>query len=154
MVNSDQMVLPFPTSREKEPSNRASAVLDEISNVQETCENLLKFRVDIEKSLCYDGHSHSFDDIVDKVLEGRLRFYPLKSSFFLMEVEVTPGYSAFHGFLVGGDLEEIMDAIPMMKQEGRDLGCKYASMTGRKGWEPQFKRIGWAQPHITMSIEL
>ena len=111
--------------------------------IKKLADDLLKFRLDIEAALEYGNNSHSFDHIVDEVMQGRLHLYPLKNSFIIMEVHKYPNFSVYHGFLAGGDLQEILDAHPMIIQNAKQLGCKGLSIAGRRGWEKAMKPHGW-----------
>lgn len=122
--------------------------------LKQLCDDLLKHRLDIEKALCYGRNSHNFEHVVDEVMKGRLHFYPLENSFIIMEVHVYPNYSVYHGFLAGGDLEEILNAHPMIMANAKQLGCVALSISGRRGWEKAMKAYGWKHDLSYMYKEL
>ncbi len=45
-----------------------------------------------------------------------------------------PQHRALIIILAAGELEEIMDLEPLVAQWGRDQGCKYVEIYGRRGW--------------------
>jgi len=114
-------------------------------------QSLLACKVDIEKALEYANKSHSFDDIVDMVVTGAVHYYALENSFVIMEVHNFPNHSNYHTFLAGGDMTEILDVNDWMLDNARALGCKYVTVTGRKGWERQLKKYGWDYRYTVMA---
>ena len=118
------------------------------------CDDLLKYRLDICAALEYGKNSHNFEHVIDEVMKGRLHFYPLENSFIIMEVHTYPNFKLYHGFLAGGDLQEILDAHPMIISNAKQLGCKGLSIAGRRGWEKAMKAHGWKHDLSYMSLEI
>lgn len=117
-------------------------------------DQLEKFQVDIEAALSYAEHSHSFDDIVSRVLMETVDFYPLENSFIIMEIHEYPNYRAYHGFLAGGNWEEIMAFQPKMLEIAKAFGCRYLSISGRHGWTKVMKDFGWKHQYSTCYKEV
>jgi len=115
--------------------------------------DLLKYRLDIENALMYARNSHSFDDIVDLVVTGRVHFYPLDHSFVLMEVQNYPQHKVYHVFLAGGQMPEIIKTHTKLLENARSLDCKYVSICGRKGWERALSAEGWTHQYSVLMKE-
>lgn len=121
-----------------------------------TCAKLLNFRLDIMAALEYGGNSHDFDHICAEVLAGRLDFYPLEKSFIIAEVQHYPNYKTYHGFLTGGNLDELLATHhAIMKSGAMRNGCKKITMCGRRGWEKILKHHGWVHDmsHFYLEVE-
>lgn len=127
---------------------------EKIDNLLKLVTDLKKYKLDIEKALEYGGNSHSFDDIVGQVLQGRLHFYPLENSFVIMEVHKYPNFNVYHGFLAGGKLEEIIAFQDTLVGNAKQLNCKGISISGRRGWEKALKPLGWRHQlsHLVLEI--
>ena len=114
-----------------------------LDRLEDLIKNLRRFQPEIEKALAFADNSHSFDDIAERVLLNSLDMYVLDNSILLCETSVYPNHKAYHVYLGGGDLEEMLDAQDMIEREARLRDCKYVSMTGRLGWKPHFETRGW-----------
>jgi hypothetical protein len=113
-------------------------------NLQKLIADLLHFQLDIQAALSYAHDSHTFDDIVDMVLTGRLHFYKAsEEAFIIMEVQRYPQHNVYHCFLAGGDLEDILETHPVLELNAKKLDCIYTSVAGRRGWERVLKKRGW-----------
>lgn len=111
---------------------------------------MLKFRVDIENTLVYCRHSHTFDHIVKKVLTGELHFYVYRQSALLMEVQRYPEHSVYHCFIGCGNIEDLHASEPIFNEHAKLLGCKYITQSGRIGWVKSLKSRGWEHSHSAM----
>lgn len=117
--------------------------------------DLKRFRLDIEKALCYSSDAYSFDNIVDGVLRGNYHFYPLKNSCVITELVNYPNYKVYHGFIAAGNLEEIREFVHTIgNANAKQLGCKYMTLAGRHGWTREFGRDGWKHTLSTMQREV
>lgn len=125
-----------------------------IDKVRSCLDNLEKFRLDIEAALSYSNYSHTFDDIVGMVLTEQVAFFPMEKSFLITEFHVMPQYKTYHVFLAGGDLDEIKATQPWLEETAKANGCKYLSLTGRRGWERSLKDQGWRLQYITLYKEV
>lgn len=122
--------------------------------VQHLMGKLLEFQVDIEKTLCYCNHSHTFDHIVKKVLSGELHFYIYGQSCMLMEVQHYPCHSVYHCFIGAGNTPDLKASEHMFLHHAKILGCKYITQSGREGWVRELKRNGWKHSHSAMWKEV
>lgn len=105
--------------------------------------DLRKWQAVIEAALKHSDNSHTFDDVCARVLSGDLDMYALPNSVMLCEYVELPGFTQYHVYLGGGNLEEILAYHPTMEAHARKRGCKYLSMTGRLGWKKPLLNHGW-----------
>lgn len=122
--------------------------------IQALITDLLKKQLDIEAALEYAHNSHTFDDVVEMVLVGRLHFYPTGDSFVIMEVLTYPQHKVYHTFLAGGNMEEIFNIHDTLHDNAKKLECSYTSVVGRKGWEKALKSRGWKYSYSTLYREV
>lgn len=127
---------------------------DALSNLKQLVADLEKYRLDIEAALCYGQDSHTFDDVVGKVLRNEVHFYPQDNSFVIMELHRYPQYKVYHCFLAGGDMAEIIAVHPWMLANAKQLDCKYVSIAGRIGWERALKNHGWKKQFTVLRKEV
>jgi hypothetical protein len=81
--------------------------------------------------------THDEDDILRGLLKGDYQLWAGKRAAIVSEI-VTPEngkVKALHFFLVGGDLDELLEMEPRIAAWGKAQGCVRASCSGRKGWE-------------------
>ncbi len=118
-------------------------------------EQLLHYKDGINAALHHSGYSHSFDHVVQAVLNGSLHFYPLTdTSFAIMEVQEYPQKKIYHCFLAGGDLSHLTDAQDMIAANGEKLGCAELSIMGRRGFGRALKQHGWSETHVRMTYPI
>jgi len=118
-----------------------------IENFEKCCES-------IQKALDYGKNSHTLDDVRQSIAKGEMFFHTLGNSFIITEVHVFPQYYNLHGFLAGGHTEEIKELMPILEDKAREVGCKYTTLTGRKGWQREFKDVGYNPTFFTLDKEL
>ncbi|WP_164658252.1 hypothetical protein [Tropicibacter sp. Alg240-R139] len=129
--------------------------MSRIATVGSITENLLDFKPLIERALVVAEGSHTFDQIVHGVLGGQYHFYPLNSSFIIMEVIVYPMRKSYHCFLAGGNTEELLAAQKgFIADNARALHCDRLSFTGRKGFARRLKDEGWKEKSVHMTFPL
>ena len=103
------------------------------------------YRSAIEDALVYTGGSHTFEDVVRLVEEGKMQYWPSANSVVITEILNYPQERLLNFFLVGGgNLAEIETMHDPLMEWGRLQGCTKAVMTGRAGWQRTFlTREGW-----------
>lgn len=116
-------------------------------SVLDSCEQLIrylkKWRPVIEESLEYALQSHTFDDVCRLVMMGHMQFFNFDNAFAIMEYKEYPRQKAYHCFLAGGDLQEVLACQYAIIEVARRAGCDIVSLSGRKGWERAFRNSGW-----------
>ncbi len=117
-------------------------------------EQIKSWEVEIEKGLlCTDG-AYSFNDIVAMTLCGELVFFNFADCFCFCKIVPFPGYNAWHFFLAGGDLQEIIKLKPYFNQIALENDCRKLSFSGRRGWLRALKNEGWQEALCTMHHEV
>lgn len=104
------------------------------------------YRAQIEAALEHAGGTHTFDDVAERVADGRMQFWPGVKAAIVTEILEYPRLKALNFFLAGGvgGLSEIEAMTPGILDWGRSVGCTQAVFTGRRGWERTFlSRTGW-----------
>jgi len=121
--------------------------IENIENFEKNCQN-------IQKALDYGKNSHTLNDVRESIAKGDMFYHSLGNSFIITEVHVFPQYYNLHGFLAGGHTEELKKIMPYLEQKAKEVGCKYTTLTGRKGWERAFKGVGYKPTFYTLDKEL
>lgn len=116
-----------------------------LSQLRNLVEQLERQRVSICAALDCAGGTHTFDDVVDAIVGGRLLFMPLDESFYILEVLVFPQTKHLHIFLGGGDLNELVGQHDKIIEIAKFNGCSAVTIAGRSGWvKPLLKHNkGW-----------
>ena len=98
--------------------------------------------------------THTWDDIAAGVFTGRYQLWPLERSVLVTEIVAYPRKRALNIFLAGGDMDELLAAVPKLADYGREHGCSGMVLTGRRGWLRVMGKHGWRQRHVTMEKEI
>ena len=117
-------------------------------------EGLLFWRGEIEEALERTCPTHTFDDIVDLVMQGHLSAIYLEYAFMLYTINKFPQCNQLHVMIAGGDLEEIISAQPQLEQLARDHDCDRVTINGRRGWERALQKTGAKRITSTMALEV
>lgn len=83
-------------------------------------------------------------EVVDDLLNDRAMLWPGERSAMVTQIVFDPD-KTIHVWLGGGDLRELMDLRHGAEAVGRLMGCREASIKGRKGWGKALKSSGWAR---------
>ena len=126
------------------------------SVVRKVLDDLDRFRPELEAAMDHNGGTHTFDDLTSMVLQGRFRVWTTANSIALTEIVEYPRQKHYHVFAAGGDLEEMVETLPLIEQAARDAGCCKLTLSGRRGWVRAFAPHGWVEQFTTCvrSIEL
>lgn len=130
--------------------NQTFTELSVLDRLKQCVEQLERWEPEIRTALRHGGNAHNFDDVVQMVLSNRLMFFSWDDAFTVMEVITYPRFKVFHCFLAGGKLSGVIASIEPMSKLGRELGCRYLSMAGRKGWAKELGDRGWR--HVTTTM--
>jgi hypothetical protein len=117
-------------------------------------QEILSWREGIEEALKYGEGSHTFDDVVAKVLRGEFHFYNFEGCCLFMQVVHYPQFKNYHCFVAVGTQEALDAAGVHMQEVARQAGCKHLSISGRVGWERRLRARGWKHVLSTMYLEL
>jgi hypothetical protein len=116
--------------------------------------DILKWREGLETALTHGGGSHTFDDVILRILTGDLHFYDLGGCCIIMQLVTFPQFKNYHCFAAAGTQEALDAAQDHMLNMGKNLGCKHISISGRGGWERRLKPRGWKHASTTMYMEI
>lgn len=121
--------------------------------------DLSRYRRSIERALAYSGGTHTYEDVVDMIADGRAMLWAGPSAMCVTEIIEYPRKRVLNIFLAGGDapqtLAEMERLLPIVLDHAKQQGCAYAMFSGRRGWERTFlARTGWTFPMITARKEL
>lgn len=128
--------------------------MDHASKYIALANSLLERRRHIEAALEYADGTHTFDDVVDMVMTGRLFWHPLPNSFMVMEIIDYPRAKHLHVFLAGGDLDEIRATQPDLVDMAKANGCSAVSLGGRRGWVKALATQGWKESHTAVVLHI
>lgn len=119
--------------------------------VRAILDDLDRLRPQIEAALEYANGTHTYDDVCVMVMQGRLRFWPMKQSFIMTEIITYPRKKLLHGFLAGGSLDEIITMQNELVKAAKEADCYAIALSGRRGWVKALKPLGWKED-ITVCI--
>lgn len=96
--------------------------------------NLNHFRPKIEALASRIG-THSMDDIVYMVVTGKMRLWMLSlRTFMITEIIQYPQRKEYRIFMAGGNINELVEAEPLLIEAAKEAECSHISLEGRKGW--------------------
>ena len=80
--------------------------------------------------------THTEDDVLAGLIKGELKLWRGERSAVVTEFVLYPRLKALGFFLIGGDLEELLnDLEPKICAYALKNGCSRVQGGGRKGWE-------------------
>lgn len=88
----------------------------------------------IEDALEYANGSHTIQDVMLAVSEGKAQFFPLDKSAIVTEIVDYPQKAMCRIWLAGGDLDELVEAEVAIATWAKALGCDGMEIIGRRGW--------------------
>jgi hypothetical protein len=99
----------------------------------------------LEAALKRHGKTHEKHHVRDMVMAGKCQLWPYPNAAIVTEIVVFPtGMKELRGWLSGGDLDEVLNALPEIEAWAKSMGCVRAAYTGRKGWikaMPDYKAV-------------
>jgi hypothetical protein len=103
----------------------------------------------IEDALQYGGGTHTFEDVAERILDGRLQLWPAEDACAVTEIIIFPRKKTIHVFLAGGKMETIIDMIDSAVAWGKEQGCTGMTIAGRHGWKRVLDKYGY-KPVLTV----
>jgi len=79
------------------------------------------------------------------VLSGRAMLWPGEGGALVTECVAEPGGRYLHCWLGGGRLSTLLALRPGVEAWARAMGCDFATMDGRKGWDRVFRPFGYVR---------
>lgn len=81
-----------------------------------------------------------------EILTGRAQLWPGERCAVVTQCVLGPDGGSIHAWLGGGKLRGMLALRPGIEAFGRAMGCTFATIDGRKGWERLYRRFGY-EPH-------
>ena len=101
-------------------------------------------RLLIESALAYAGGTHTVDDVLAMIAEGRCQLWRGPNAAVVTEIDEYPREKVLHFFLAAGDMKELEAMQDGIMAWGIERGCTKARFVGRRGWQRTFMaRTGW-----------
>lgn len=76
---------------------------------------------------------------------GQAMLWPGEDGALVTQCVITPEGRFLHCWLGGGALETLLALRPGVEAWGRTMGCEFASIEGRKGWDRVFRPFGYVR---------
>lgn len=111
----------------------------------------LDFREDFA---ALDPDRYPVDYIDHQVASGAWRCWGNAHAAILAEIKTYPsGLREVHGVAAAGDLQAIIELIPLAEEWGREQGCVRAVIESRPGWERALPKE-WELHQVAMRKDL
>ena len=117
-------------------------------------QELMRCRDWIEGALQYSGGTHTFRDVFEAVVEGRMQLWANDESCAVTEIVVYPKKKVLHVFLAGGRMEGITEMQESAEVWGKSQGCSAMTIAGRKGWSRVLADYGYKEQFVTLAKEI
>jgi hypothetical protein len=111
-------------------------------------------RQHIEAALAHGGDTHTFEDVRDMIIDGRLQIWHGPNGCAVTEIITYPRKKALHVFLAGGEMAQILDMMDSAMVWGRGQGCDVMTISGRLGWQRVLDKHGFRPVLVTMERAL
>ena len=109
-------------------------------------------RARFEASLRYGGGTHSVEDVVQLVRDGRAQYWPHGDGTIITELNAFPNYKTCHYWIITGVLPDCLALDADISEWARGEGCAIATAVGRKGWGRVAAPYGW-RPHMSTFVK-
>lgn len=103
----------------------------------------------LEAALEYSGGTHTYDDVISGIVNGRMQLWPAERGCAVTEIVVYPRKKVLHVFLAGGEMDQILDMINSAVEWGKGQGCTGMTVAGRPGWARVLGKYGY-KPVMTV----
>lgn len=135
-------------------SEKANEYLTKASEVYAQVNLLLGWKDNILDGLANGGGGYSFDDVLERVVNGTFKLIDLGDAYFIIQLAQYPQFKSYHVFLAGGNMETLIAAVPDLRQEAKALGCQKLALNGRMGWWKIYKDRLPVKPYLTLTMEV
>ncbi|PZQ53729.1 MAG: hypothetical protein DI570_23820, partial [Phenylobacterium zucineum] len=96
----------------------------------------------IERAIAIDRET-SADEVLSLILAGRAQLWPTEGACIVTQCALSPGGALIHAWLGGGNLREMIQLRVGIEAYGRAMGCQFATIEGRRGWERLYRPHGY-----------
>ncbi len=98
--------------------------------------------------------THTEDDVLAMLLQGRLKLLREGNSGVVVEIVAYPQLKALNCFLVAGNMNEVLRIEERLPALARSLGCSRLTACGRHGWSKVLPNHGWEAVTTYMQKEV
>lgn len=104
----------------------------------------------VEAALAHSGGTHTYQDVVESLMSGRMQLWPAERGCAITEIVVYPQKKVLHVFLAAGEMDQLFAMIDSAADWGRTQGCTAMTLAGRLGWQRAMKPLGWEAKMVVM----
>jgi hypothetical protein len=108
----------------------------------------------IKKALRRSGDTHTFEDVVRALQDGRMQSFWNETALVVTEIVATPRRNFVSVFLVAGDLNGVMGLHDKVCRWAIDNGYDFSRISVRPGFARLLEQRGWKKRQVTMELEL
>jgi hypothetical protein len=98
--------------------------------------------------------THSLEDVLEQVACGDARLWETPDAVVVTEIHEYPRCRVLHFWLATGELGGVVELTRQACADAKELGCTWATIAGRKGWERVLSEDGWKPKMVILSREL
>lgn len=91
------------------------------------------------------GGEETAEAVLAEVLAGRAQLWPGEAAALVTQCVRTGEGGTIHAWLGGGSLDELLALRHGVEAFGRAMGCTWATIEGRRGWERLYRPCGYHQ---------
>jgi hypothetical protein len=98
----------------------------------------------VQKALDYDVHASDIESIKQCIESGAYQLWESENSSMVTHgINLASGGVGVNVVAAAGDLQEIVGLLTQVEQEARASGVELLTTTGRNGWKPTARLLGW-----------
>jgi len=83
------------------------------------------------------------EGLLGEILSGRAQLWPGEDCAIVTQCVRSEEGGSIHAWLGGGNLRGMLALRPGIEAWGRAMGCAWATIDGRRGWERLYRRFGY-----------
>ena len=108
----------------------------------------------IRRALKRGGGTHSLQDVLDGLLEGRYQLFENDDGVCITEIMEAPKGRYLHCWIVAGRLPGVMQLQEAVERHALTNNCRFMSTAGRFGWKTVLPQYGWKPSQIVFVKEV
>ncbi len=109
----------------------------------------------LNRALKVGGNTHTVADLAQFAQQGRLQAFQNGETCVLTEIIAYPQFRVLNIFMVIGTMDEAFAMLPRVIEHAKSMGCVKIVASGRPGWEPFVKKIGFKRtPRVVYEMDL
>lgn len=99
----------------------------------------VRLRHHIQAALDRGISGYKLDDIYEGIVGENLQWWPGEDCAIVTELVDTPNFRFLGIGFAGGQLEQLQEMVPFLKQYAQQQGCDRMRFMGRRGWTKALK---------------